>query len=254
MRWMIAQLNPTIGDFEGNVKKIVSALEAGRTEGVDGVAFPEMALCGYPPEDLLLHSSFVQAAERALQVVVSASRGLMVVIGLVRKSEEKGEKSLCNSAAVICDQQLLGFVDKQLLPTYDVFDERRYFEPGKECRVWDCKGKKIGVLICEDMWQHAGLVGYTDYASDPVQAMSLLSPDLVINISASPYQLQKPQVRIRVGSMAAKTLSCPVLFCCQVGGNDQLVFDGYSFCVDAKGELCKIGKGFEEDLLMVLLS
>ncbi len=251
MRVFVAQLNPIVGDLEGNTQKIIQALDRARAKAADIVLFPELALCGYPPEDLLLHPSFIDAQAKYLEKIVHASSGLMVVVGLVRRDTTDGEKPIFNSAAVIRDGKLLGFEDKRLLPTYDVFDERRYFEPGGKICIWDFKGKKIAVLICEDIWQHAGYVGYTQYARDPVMELVPLKPDLVLNLSASPYQFQKPDVRVKVCSKCAKTLHCPVILCCQVGGNDQLVFDGYSLFVDEEGSLRQAAKGFEEDDMIV---
>lgn len=251
MRVFVAQLNPIVGDLEGNTQKIIRALDRARAKAVDIALFPELALCGYPPEDLLLHPSFVDAQPKYLERVIRASAGLMIFVGLVRRNTLKGEKPIFNSAAVIHDGTLLGFDDKRLLPTYDVFDERRYFEPGTTTRIWEFKGKKIAVLICEDMWQHAGYVGYTQYARDPVLDLVSLKPDLVLNLSSSPYQFQKPDIRVKVCSKCAKTLNCPVILCCQVGGNDQLVFDGYSIFVDEQVRLRQVAKGFEEDDMIV---
>lgn len=254
MRILVAQLNPTIGDLEGNARKISRVLEEAQRDKVDIVQFPEMAICGYPPEDLLMHDDFVLSVEKTLTGLLPKTRGLFVVIGLVRHSESKGEKFLCNSAAVIHDGKLLGYHDKWLLPTYDVFDERRYFEPGTTVKVWDFKGKKIGVLICEDIWQHAGDVDFTKYACDPVNELALLKPDVLLVINASPYRFQKREIRVHVCAASAKTLKCPVIFCCQVGGNDQLVFDGYSMHVDKQGQLVQLAKGFEEDMMLVDLN
>lgn len=251
MRIFVAQMNPIVGDLEGNMHKIIETLERARTKQADVVLFPELTLCGYPPEDLLLHPSFIDAQEKCLQKIIHASAHLMVFVGIVRRNTSSGEKPIFNSAAVICDGKLLGFEDKRLLPTYDVFDERRYFEPGSTAHIWEYKGKKIGVLICEDIWQHAGYVGYTQYAKDPVLDFLPLAPDLILNLSASPYQFQKPSVRVNVCSKCAKTLRCPVILCCQVGGNDQLIFDGYSIHVDKEGKLCQLAKGFEEDDMIV---
>jgi len=265
MRILAAQLNPTVGDLEGNTQKILQTLERARKQKIDLVLFAEMVICGYPPEDLLLHQLFIDEVQSCLERVVKASQNLFVVVGLVRPntsdletdptavSRFKGEKPLFNSAAVIYDGKLLGFQDKILLPTYDVFDERRYFEPGGEVRLWDFKDKKIAVTICEDIWQHAGYVEYTRYAKDPVEELVLLKPDLLLNLSASPYQFQKPEKRVKVCAKSAHSLRCPLLMCCQVGGNDQLVFDGYSLFLDGKGRLCKMAKGFEEDGLVVVL-
>jgi NAD+ synthase (glutamine-hydrolysing) len=251
MKIFVAQLNPTIGDLQGNCRKIVAALDAGRKKGADIVLFGEMAICGYPPEDLVLHAQFVQEIEKWLDVIAPATKGMMAVVGLVRKNVTQGEKKLYNSAAVFQEGQLIGFYDKCLLPTYDVFDERRYFEAGQEVRVWSWRGKKIGVLICEDVWEHAGFVGDTRYAHDPVMQLATQKPDILLNLSASPYHFQKPGMRVKVCQKAAATLQCPVVMCCQVGGNDQLVFDGYSVYVDRSGKLSQLAKGFEEDTLWI---
>lgn len=251
MRILAAQINPIIGDFEGNTRKIIQALEHGRSKQADIVVFSELVLCGYPPEDLLLHDSFIDANQKYLEKIVQASSKLMAIVGVVRRNPAKREKLIFNSAAVIHDGKLLGFEDKQLLPTYDVFDERRYFEPGESTKIWELKGKKIGVMICEDIWQHAGIVSDTFYAHDPVLDLKSLKPDIVLNLSSSPYQFQKPSMRVKVCAKCAKSLGCPVILCCQVGANDQLVFDGYSLYVNAKGELVQVAKGFEEDEMVV---
>lgn len=251
MKVLVAQLDPTIGDLKGNVKKVLQVLDHARSLGADVALFPEMTLCGYPPEDLVLHRDFVEAVEDALQEVIPHTKGVMALVGLVRRNLSSGQMPLLNSAAIIQDGKLVGFHDKWLLPTYDVFDERRYFEPGRDLRVWPWRGKKIALLICEDIWQHAGYVGYTKYPYDPVLEYQKYAPDLLLNMSASPYQFQKPDVRVKVCQKAAKTLSCPVILCCQVGANDQLVFDGYSVYVDKEGSLRQLGKGFAEDEMLV---
>jgi len=251
MKVLVAQIDPTIGGLQGNVKKVLQSLARARELKADVVLFPELTLCGYPPEDLVLHHDFVEAVESALEEVVPATKGLMAFVGLVRRNLAEGEKPLLNSAAVLQDGKIVGFYDKRLLPTYDVFDERRYFEPGKEQQIWEWRGKRIGFMICEDIWQHAGYVGNTRYACDPVLDLERLEPDLLLNMSASPYQFQKPDVRVTVCRKAAKTLGCPVILCCQVGANDQLVFDGYSVFVDREGNLRQLGKGFAEDAMLV---
>lgn len=256
MKILVAQCNPTVGDMKGNTRKIVESMASGKRKGADIVLFSELALCGYPPEDLLLHPPFIEAQEAYLEKIVEASKGIFVVVGTVRRNPRREEKPICNSAALICDGELLGFVDKQLLPTYDVFDERRYFEPGKETPVWEYKHKRFAVLICEDIWQHAGeeYIGYTRYAKDPVLDLKGKGIDFMLNLSSSPYQFQKPQLRLAVCAKSCTTLHCPLILCCQVGGNDQLVFDGYSAYLDAKGHLRQIGKGFQEDEMLVDLS
>lgn len=253
MRIFAAQLNPIVGDMEGNTQKILQAIERAKAQSADIILFSELVLCGYPPEDLLLHSSFIDAQQKYLKKIIAATQNIMAIVGMVRRNPSAHEKPIFNSAAIICDGKLLGYVDKRLLPTYDVFDERRYFEPGTESRVWEYKGKKIAVLICEDFWQHAGYVGYTRYAHDPVLDLKKLKPDVVLNLSSSPYHFQKPDVRVKVCAKCAQTLHCPVILCCQVGGNDQLVFDGYSILVDEKGNLRQMAKGFEVDDMLIEL-
>jgi len=235
-------------------QKFLRAWSTQESGGADIVLFAEMMLCGYPPEDLVFHSSFIDAIELHLERIVKASRGVTVIVGLIRRNLEEGEKHLFNSAAVIHDGHLLGYQDKQLLPTYDVFDERRYFEPGKKTNIWEINGKKVGLIICEDIWQHAGYVDYTRYKHDPVLDLLEHQPDLLLNISASPYQFQKPDMRVTVCAKAATTLKCPVVMCCQVGANGQIIFDGYSVYVNEKGELCQLGKGFQEDEMLVDLA
>lgn len=251
MKIMISQLNPKIGDLDGNTRKIIECISRARGQGVDLVLFPELSICGYAPEDLLLHNSFIDGMQQHLEQIIKASKSIAVVVGLARRNLFHGEKSLFNSVAVIEDGHLIGFQDKWLLPTYDVFNERRYFEPGFETRIWTIKGKKVGIVICEDIWQHSGYVDLTSYPRDPIEELVKLKPDVLLNASASPYQIYKPDKRVIVCKKAAQTLSCPVLLCCQVGANDQIVFDGYSVYIDKKGDLAGLGKGFEEDEMIV---
>lgn len=251
MKVLVAQRNPIVGDIDGNAAKILESMEEAKKKGADIVMFGELMLCGYPPEDLVYHHTFLDSMELHLERIVKASKGITAIVGLVRRNIDHGEKHLLNSAAVISDSHLLGFQDKWLLPTYDVFEERRYFEPGESTRIWEIGGKRVGLIICEDIWQHAGYVGYTSYGRDPVEALVEHKPDVMLNISASPYQFQKPDVRVNVCTKAAQTLQCPVIMCCQVGANGQIIFDGYSVYVNAKGELCQLGKGFQEDAMLI---
>jgi NAD+ synthase (glutamine-hydrolysing) len=251
----LAQINPVVGALERNAHVIVTMIEKARQKGADLIIFPEMALCGYPPEDLLLLPNFIEAMNLVLQKVVEASQEIAVIVGCVRKRPYKGEKGLCNSAALIENGKLIGFQDKMLLPDYDVFSERRYFEPADHVNVWKIKGLTLAVTICEDMWQHAkDAVEYTDYKRDPIIELKLLKPDLFINISASPYYMKRYEKRVYVCQAVAKTLQCPLLFCNQVGGNDSLIFDGLSLYVDTQGDVLRYAKPFEEELLIVEMS
>ncbi|PIS02364.1 MAG: NAD+ synthase [Chlamydiae bacterium CG10_big_fil_rev_8_21_14_0_10_42_34] len=254
MRILAAQVNPTIGDLSGNTRKIIDALHRARRQKIDVVLFPEMTICGYFPDDLLLDPSFINQIEKQLDVIEPETKGMFVCVGLPRKNQTGMEKPLFNSAAIFIDGKLSGFKDKTLLPTYDVFDERRYFEPGAEQLVWEYQGKRIAVTICEDVWQHSKSVGYTHYRVDPVMDLVNKKPDLVLNLSASPYYYKRTDVRLSTFQAVAKTLKCPVILCNQVGANDQLVFDGHSLCIDGKGDLIEIAKGFVEEDLVIDLS
>jgi NAD+ synthase (glutamine-hydrolysing) len=254
MRILLAQLNPIIGDFAVNTTKIVEALQHGRDQKADLVIFPELALSGYPPQDLLLHADFLQAAAQALEIIIPQTKDIAAVLGMPRQNSQQGEKPLYNSAAIIENGYLIGFQDKVLLPTYDVFDEKRYFEPGKTSNVWNVCGKKIAITICEDIWQHGETLRYTNYQHDPIKELALQQPELAINLSASPFSYRKKQGREKVCSKAALTLCCPLLLCNQVGGNDSLVFDGYSLYTTADGQPRQYAKGFEEDEFLVDLS
>jgi len=241
----------TVGDFEGNGRKILAALERARSQGVELVLFAELALTGYPPEDLLFDPSFVEAARAQLHAIVPHTKGLCAVIGLPRKNPHGKDKPLYNSAAVCIDGQLACFYDKILLPTYDVFDERRFFEPGEGPCVFSYKGKQIAVTICEDAWQHAGGVGDANYRRDPIAEVSGRGVQLLLNLSASPYYYKRGNTRQAVFQATAETLGCPVLFCNQVGANDQVIFDGRSMCLNGAGEPTAVANGFVEQDLVV---
>ncbi len=251
MKVFVAQLDMTVGDFKLNREKIVASLARARAQGCALVLFPELAISGYPPQDLLLHPAFVEEMEVSLEAILKHTQGIAAIIGTVRKNRDKGGKPLFNSAAVIENGKLLGYYDKWLLPTYDVFSESRYFEPGRSVGLFTLHGVRVGVSICEDIWHRGGFVSETGYPLDPLDELQKCAPDLVVNLSASPYSEARPITRVAVCSKAAQALKCPVILAAQVGANDQLVFDGYSVVVDAQGELRALGKGFEEDELTI---
>ncbi len=254
MKVLAAQINPTIGDLEGNGRKVIAALRRARERKADVVLFPELTLSGYFPDDLLLDPAFIDAIDRKLEEIAPETKGLFVAVGLPRWNVSRKEKPLYNSAAVFIDGELVGFKNKTLLPTYDIFDERRYFEPGTEQPVWEYLGRRIAVTICEDVWQNSGTVGYTHYGSDPVAELKEKRPDLLLNLSGSPYSYQRTDLRMSVFGAAAKALSCPVVFCNQAGANDQMVYDGHSLYLNERGEVIQVAKGFEEDDLLIDLS
>lgn len=250
MRILLAQINPTIGDLAGNTQLILQGIEQGRLEKADLVIFPEMSITGYPPEDFILLPHFIEAVFAHLEEIVKATEGIAVIVGLPRYNPHKYEKALYNSAAYIHDRVIIDYADKILLPTYDVFDERRYFEPGEHVKVWELKGQKFAFTICEDLWQHSGLLKSTLYRRDPIEEIKKHKPTFLINISASPFSIDKGYTRFEVCHSAARTLGCPIILCNQVGGNDSLIFDGGSLYVDPRG-LLQRAKTFAEDRMLV---
>ncbi|MFN0065872.1 MAG: NAD+ synthase [Chlamydiales bacterium] len=229
----LAQINPIIGDFSYNLEKVFLFLDK-----ADLVIFPELALCGYPPEDLLHFDSFIAEAERRLAFLVSRTKKACI-IGVPRKEG----RYLYNSAAIIEKGKLIGFQDKRLLPNYDVFYERRYFEPGEKSRLWEICGKKIAVTICEDIWGSE-----EHYSVDPIADIQPLKPDLLVNISSSPFCPGRPHKRLKICRQIADTLQVPVYYCNQIGGNDSLIFDGHSLIVQPDGSYLA-GSGFVEELV-----
>jgi NAD+ synthase (glutamine-hydrolysing) len=249
VRIYLAQINPTIGAIDENVRLMLEAIEKAKQSQAELVVFPELAVTGYPPEDFLLLHSFSEKAEGALKKLMVASTGIGVIAGTIRRNLEPNEKPLFNTAAILYNGQLLGYQDKALLPTYDVFDEWRYFEPAhKPFAPWAIGSSRVAVTICEDIWKHAGKAHYT---RDPVLEIAKHPVDLLVNLSASPYHVGKIKTRLEIGYKAARTLKCPVALTNQTGGNDSLIFDGHSFLMDAKGELSFLCKGFSEDGALV---
>lgn len=235
LRLALAQINSIVGDFEGNLRKITERIDEARALGVDIIAFPELALCGYPPEDLLLKPSFIQRNLEYLERVVGASTGIAVVVGFVDAGED-----LHNAAAIISDRRLYGVYHKIYLPNYGVFDELRYFRPGSECPVYVIGGVGVGVNICEDIWYEAG----------PAASQALYGAEVIINISSSPYYRGRGAIRQQMLGTRAMDSSVIVCFANMVGGQDELLFDGQSAIFDEQGRLVARGKQFEEDLVV----
>src|SRR5437660_2681424 len=234
-RVALAQINPTVGDLEGNVAKIRAGLEQARTLGCRLVAFPELAITGYPPEDLLFKSAFIEANLRALAEITRATNGLTVVVGFVDKRDD-----IFNAAAVLHDGSLAGVYHKRYLPNYGVFDENRYFQAGAEAPVFTVGETCFAVNVCEDIW----------YPTGPTTLQALAGAELVVTINASPYHAGKAQFREKMlATRAADDLVC-LAFVNTVGGQDELVFDGQSFIFNEKGERIARGRAFEEDLVV----
>ena len=234
-RIALAQVNSTVGDLEGNVAKIRAGLEQARALGCRLVAFPELAITGYPPEDLLFKSAFIEANLRALADLVKASAGLTAVVGFVDKRDD-----IFNAAAVLHDGALAGVYHKQYLPNYGVFDENRYFQAGTEAPVFELGETSFAVNICEDIW----------YPTGPTTRQALAGAELVVTINASPYHAGKGHQRERmITTRAADDLVC-LAFVNMVGGQDELVFDGGSLIVNERGEPVARGRQFAEDFVV----
>jgi NAD+ synthetase len=251
MKIAVAQINTTIGDFSGNKRKILNFLARAEKSGADMVVFPELAICGYPPRDLLEKPSFVQRNLECVEEIASKTRQTAVVLGYVALNESKTGRGLFNTAGLLFNGGVQFWQAKTLLPEYDVFDEKRHFEPAKTHRVFKFKGKNIALSLCEDLWAAYDFGGRQLYFQDPMRIFVGKGADLIINLSASPYTLKKQKIREGLVCGAAKRFRRPVIYCNLVGGNDELVFDGQSFAVDREGKIIVKGKSFSEDFFMV---
>ncbi len=235
LRVAAAQINPTVGDLSGNRELVLSRLAEARKLGVQVVAFPEMALCGYPPKDLLLKPQFIRDVASSLEEIAPATKGMIAVIGLPM---EIGD--VYNGAAVLHDGQILGYQAKRNLPNYQVFDEKRYFCTSNCFRFFETDAVNFGVAICEDLW-----------FPRTVAALAETGIDLLVGISASPFSIEKPNERRRMIQTRAADHQLPILYCNQVGGQDELVFDGRSLIIDGAGKIRAEGMAFDEDFLVV---
>src|SRR5574337_116304 len=234
IRISMAQINPTVGDLGSNRDKIIDCIYRAREAGADIVAFTELALTGYPPEDLLLKPQFVKDNARTLKAIVRETRGITAIVGFVDSNEH-----LYDAAAVMCNGKLAHVYHKMLLPNYGVFDEYRYFKPGSRFPVINLNGVNLGINVCEDIW----------YADGPARTQALLGAEIIIAINASPYHKGKGGQRIRMLSTRAKKNKTYIVYTNTVGGQDELVFDGHSLVIDPKGRVLASGKQFEEDLV-----
>jgi NAD+ synthase/NAD+ synthase (glutamine-hydrolysing) len=250
MKIALVQINPIIGDFKGQFQTIVREAEAAKAAGCDLVVFPELALCGYPPRDLLEQRAFVEANRRCLSRLLQEIRGIGVLVGLVEINPDDTGNPLFNAAVLFEDGEILLRVNKQLLPNYDVFDERRYFEPGKPSRPIDYKGRRIGVTICEDAWNDKEVFAHRRYPVDPVDQLARDGADLLINISASPFERGKIAFRDRMLATAAERHKIPLIFVNQVGGNDHILFEGASTVFDNHGRIVARAKDFVPDRIV----
>ncbi len=250
MKIALAQINPIIGDFSHNTEKIIAAAEKAIDLSCDLIVFSELIISGYPPRDLLEKKDFVDANRIHLQKLITSIKGIGVICGVVAKNPNEKGISLYNSAVLFDNGKILHQAHKRLLPTYDVFDERRYFEPGKECLPFLYKDCKIGLTICEDIWNDKDFFLNLRYPSDPVEKMVKEGANLLINISASPFHVGKRKFKWDMfGSMANK-YKIPLLNVNQIGGNDSVLFDGISIAFDAQGRVATRARDFKEDMVV----
>ncbi len=255
MKIAIAQLNPTIGDLPKNAQKILEAAQKAVAKGARLLLTPELSLCGYPPRDLLLNPSFIEAMGITLQQLArDLPPNLAVLVGTVEENlqaKKTGGKTLFNSIAWLETGKVKQIFYKRLLPTYDVFDEHRYFEPGLQANYFTLDNINIGVTVCEDLWNDEEFWGKRSYTVNPIADLAILGVDLIVNLSASPYTLSKQRFREAMLSHSAVRFRQPIIYTNQVGGNDDLLFDGRSFALNRQGEIiCRL-RGFETDLSII---
>lgn len=251
MKICLAQINPTVGAFKQNTKKICRFINAAKKKGADLIVFPEMSIVGYPPKDLLELSGFVDSNLKALEEVRNNVTGISAIVGFVDRNAARRGKDLYNAAAYIRNKKIVSRHYKSLLPTYDVFDEDRYFEPTHSIALAKISGRKFGISICEDIWGADVVWQGKIHHKDPVKSMIRQGAEIIVNISASPFTIGKQDVRLKMLTSHAKEHNVPIVFVNQIGGNDDLVFDGNSLVINKKGVIVDRALSFEEDLLMV---
>ena len=249
MKIALGQINPTVGDFCGNAAKILSYAREARERGADLILFPELAICGYPPRDLVEKPSFLTRNGDTLARIAREVEGISIVCGLVTPARNETGKSVMNSAAWLRNGRVEFMQSKMLLPNYDIFDEDRYFAPARKQEVFSFNGAKVALTICEDAWNDKHFWQKRLYNIDPVEELVRAGGNLVINISASPFTVQKREIRLKMLQAIAADFKVPVVMCNQVGGNDGLVFDGSSLVIGADGRVLAQAKSFEEDLI-----
>jgi NAD+ synthase (glutamine-hydrolysing) len=255
MKIAIAQINPKIGDIKGNAQLILEDAQKASQIECRLLITPELAICGYPPRDLLTNPSFIERIGQTLEKLAQdLPPQIAVIVGTVTPNldaKKEGGKSLFNSAALLQNGKVEQIFHKRLLPTYDVFDEDRYFEPGKTSEYFILNNRKIGVTICEDLWNNEEFWGKRCYACNPVEELAQQQVDFVINLSASPYRVSKQQLREAMLRYNSCQYQLPIIYTNQVGGNDDLIFDGCSVAFNRKGEVICRAQAFESDFVIL---
>ena len=254
MKVFIGQINPTVGALTANAELIRSTYQQGIEAGADVVMVPELAVTGYPPRDLLDRQTFVEAALAVRDELVAMTGETTLIFGCIVRSASWCGKPLHNAAIVARNGKILLEQHKNLLPTYDVFDELRYFEPAREVQIVEIAGRRVGVSICEDFWFDDELAGTKLYCRNPVDELARQGAELLLNISASPFNAGKRKSRWEIFSDIAKRYDVPLVYVNQIGGNDELLFDGSSIVFDANGETIFCARAFEEHSTLVTLS
>ena len=251
MKIGLLQLNSTIGHYEANQQRLVAAYQKAVEQGAEFVLAPELFLCGYPPRDLLLRPDFIEANFAALDKTAKQIGKVPLCVGFVDRNPNRPGRPLFNSAAVLQDGKIVWRQNKSLLPTYDVFDEDRYFEPAKSNAPFEFNGRKLGITICEDIWNDEDFWPDRLYRQDPVKELISQGADIILNISASPWHAGKERTRLEMLQRVARDERVPLVQVNVVGANDELIFDGHSVALNRQGEVLALGKGFTEDLLVV---
>ena len=250
MKVALAQINPVVGDIPANTAKIAEHISRAADGGAELVVFGELSVVGYPPRDLLRKEGFVADSVAAVEELAARCTKIAALIGFVRPTPAQAGRPLQNAAALLADGRIRHVHVKSLLPTYDVFDETRYFQPGEGGGLVELRGVKVGLSICEDLWDATAL-GRALYGADPVGRLAEAGAELIVNMAASPYQMGKSAVREELLARQAARAGCPIVYVNQVGGNDELIFDGGSCVVSPGGKLLGRAASFREDLLIV---
>src|SRR3954470_3352318 len=257
MRIGLAQINPTVGDIAHNARKIIDYSNRAKEQGARVVVFPELTIPGYPPKDLLLKSQFIDDNIRALDLIARRTSGIDVIVGYADRNPNPVGRSLYNAVAVLRGGKVVSRHLKTLLPTYDVFDERRYFEPGPQnetenlVKVGDALDTTAGLSICEDLWNDEQLIERRLYHENPIADLNAAGAEILFNLSASPFSVGKQTFRVELFGAQVRRYGKPLVYVNQVGGNDELIFDGNSMVMDASGQVIAHLKDFEEDLAVV---
>lgn len=249
MKITIAQLNFHVGNFSYNLELMKGAVDQARADGADLVLFSELAVTGYPPHDLLEHRGFIEQCNKSIAMLAGISHGITIIAGAPSLNTGTSGKKLFNSAVVVTNGKILATINKSLLPTYDIFDEYRYFEPSRNFKLVEIAGRKVAVTICEDLWDEQGFDNEFStnrmYNISPMEELSKLGPDLVVNLSASPFSATRGEMKRKIFTGKAAKYRLPVFMCNQVGGNTELIFDGSSMAISPDGSLFDMLPGFE---------